>query len=136
MRKLVSKDTKVVRFSRTNSAKLVTGNYLQGTRMITARIRSTTGRLCFDTCLSVCSQGVSPASWGGVRSSRGGVRSSWGGQVQVGGSGPAGGGQVQPGGVTSSWGGGGSAKKGQHRSTSYMAGSMPLAFTQEDCLVW
>ena len=88
--------------------------------IITARVRSTTGRLCFDTCLSVCLQGgcqVQPAGggvrssqWGGVegvRSSRGGVRYSrrgGGGQVQPegGGSGPAGG-------------GGGSAKIGQHR---------------------
>ena len=28
--------------------------------MITARVRSTTGRLCFDTCLSVCPQGGYP----------------------------------------------------------------------------
>ena len=80
---------------------------------ITARVRSTTGRLCFDTCLSVCSQGggqVQPAGGGGVRSSwpGGGVRSSRGGQVQ--------GGQVQLGGVRSSRGGSGPAGWGVRSS--------------------
>ena len=56
----------------------------------TARVRSTTGRLCFDTCLSVCPQGGG-VSWptqpeGRVRSS-----SQGGGQVQL----TGGGGQIR-----------------------------------------
>ena len=86
--------------------------------IITARVRSTTGRLCFDTCLSVCHGGgqVQPVGGGGVRSSqRGGVRSSrqGGGQVQPAGgegSGPVGGGQVQ-------LAGGGAGEVSQDRTT-------------------
>ena len=89
--------------------------------IFTARVRSTTGRLCFDTCLSInlsvhmgggqvqLPGGGVRSSWGEVRSSRwGGVRSSRGvGQVQ-----PGGGVQVQlPGGVRSSGGGGGEVSK-------------------------
>ena len=89
-------------------------------KIITARVRSTTGRLCFDTCLSVCHRGGGSVS----RLSRGGVRSS-----------QQGGGQLQParGGVRSS-GGGGSAPAGRGGG-HYTAGSMPLAFTQEDFLI-
>ena len=88
---------------------------------------------------------------GGVRSSRGGeVRSSWlgggsgpaggGGQVQsVGGvrSSWPGGGQVQPGGgqVQLAGGGSGPAGGGGVRILRPLAGSIPLAFTQEDFLV-
>ena len=90
--------------------------------IFTARVLSTTGRLCFDTCLSVCHSGG-----GGSRSSQwrggSGPAGGWGGgQVQpVGGSGPASQGGSGPakggsgparGGSTS---GGGSAKIGQHR---------------------
>ena len=92
---------------------------------------------------------------GGIRSSWGGVRSSWGGWSATGG------GQVQggqplgrgsaAGGVRSSWGGqplgggqvqggsqplgGGQPRQDNIGSTCYMAGGMPLAFTQEDFLV-
>ena len=85
--------------------------------LITARVQSTTGRLCFDTCLSI---NLSVHRGGGqvqlperVRSSRqGGGSGPAAGGVGVrssqGGSGPAArGGQVQP--------GGGSAKIEQHR---------------------
>ena len=106
---------------------------------ITTRVRSTTGRLCFDTCLSVCPQGggqsadsagggsgpadgggggvrSGPAGVGGVRSSwrGGGVRSGPGGVVRSsrwGGSGPAGGGGVR----SSQRGGGG--RVSQDRTT-------------------
>ena len=70
--------------------------------LITAHVRSTTGRLCFDTCVSIhlsVHRGGAQVQPGGVRSRRrgGGVRSSrGGGQVQTGASGPDGGGQVQP----------------------------------------
>ena len=95
--------------------------------IITARVRSTTGRLCFVTCLSVCPQGgvsqpTQPRGGGGVKSSWGGSGPAGrGGQVQPAGGGgggqvqPAGrGGQVQLGGGSAS-GGGGSAMIGQHR---------------------
>ena len=72
--------------------------------LITARVRSTTGRLCFDTCLSVCSQrGVRSSQLGGGQVQPGGVRSSRGG------SGPAG----QGGGRSGPAGGGGSGPAGR-----------------------
>ena len=114
-------------------------------------------RVCPSICLSTGGGQVQLAGWlggsgpagggGGVRSSQGGqvqlaggVRSSWGGQVQlVGGvSGPSrrgvrsgwqGGCQVQPGGR-------GQPRYDNRRSYCYAAGSTPLAFTQEDFLVY
>ena len=96
------------------------------------------------------------SSWGGVShrggsgpggggSATGGVRSSWGGsatrggQVQLGGSSTRGvrsrqGGGQPLGGFRSSW-GGGQPRQDNIGSTCYMAGGMPLAFTQEDFLV-
>ena len=58
---------------------------------ITARVRSTTGRLCFDTCLSVCSQGGGQPGGGG--SAGGG---SGGGGGQPGGGQPGGGQHLAP----------------------------------------
>ena len=89
---------------------------------------------------SVCPQGggqVQPAGGGSSqRGGGGGVRSS---RQGGGGSGPAGGGgQVQPGGggVRSSWGRGGQPRYDNRRSYCYAAGGMPLAFTQEDFLIF
>ena len=60
---------------------------------------------------------------GGSGLAGGGVRSGWGGQVWLGGRG----GQV--------WQGEGQPRYDNSRSYCYTAGSMPLAFTQEDFLV-
>ena len=76
--------------------------------IITARVRSTTGRYCFHRCLSVHRGGSGPAGRGG------GVRSSWlgggSGRVGRGGSGPASRGGSGPAGR-----GGGSAKIWQQK---------------------
>ena len=103
------------------------------------------GKVMFSVC-SYWGGGVSPAG--------GGVRSSWpggGGVSQLGGSGPAGqGGGSGPaswGGVRSNWPGGvrSSQQGGGVRSSQRgggvsilrpLAGGMPLAFTQEDFLVY
>ena len=76
------------------------------------------GNVLTRVCLSV-HRGVSPARGGG-----GSVQSSWGGGQSSLGEG----GQL----------GGGSAKIGQQNriSTHYTAGGMPLAFPQEDFLVY
>ena len=108
--------------------------------IITARIRSMTGRYCFHRCLSVnISGGGYPVSGPGGEgypisgSSRGGTRS----QVQVGGYPISGlGGRGVP--HLMRWGvphlrsGGGTMASTCY---GYMAGGMPLAFTQEDFLV-
>ena len=62
--------------------------------IFTARVRSTTGRLCFDTCLSVCPQGGVPISHNALQhfpECHG--ADTWGGTL----TGPAGGGTL-PGG--------------------------------------
>ena len=84
---------------------------------ITDRVRCTTGRLCFDTCLSVCPH------LGGVP-----------GQVQPGGT-PARSSQAHLGYPRQTWLGGGYLTSGNRWSTWYAAVGMPLAFTQEDFLV-
>ena len=81
--------------------------------IITARVRSTReGNVLTSVCPSICL-----STGGGVRSGRGGVSGLAGG-----GSGPAG--------------GGGQPRYDNSRSHCYTAGGMPLAFTQEDFLVW
>ena len=91
--------------------------------------------------------GSGPGGGGQVQPGGGQVQlAGGGGQVQL-----AGGGQVQPGGVrsswrggvsgpavgvSSSWPGGGQVQPGGVRILRPLAGGMPLAFTQEDFLVF
>ena len=99
--------------------------------LVTARVRSTTGRLCFDMRLSFYPSINLSVHRGGVSPARGG------GSVQPGGVSPAGrGGSVQPVGGEVSPAGGGSVQSGGGSGTHYKAGGMPLAFTQEDFLVF
>ena len=90
--------------------------------IFTDRARSTTGRLCFDTCRSVC-----------LSTPRGGTPArSWWGVPLPGGTPP----QIPPTGSaqggTSAW---GYPTSGNRWSTWYAAVGMPLAFTQGDFLV-
>ena len=120
------------------------------------------GRLCFDTCLSFCLStggggvgqqggrgGSGPAAGGrgGPAGGEGWVRSScWGGgvvsrgggvgQPRGGGVGQWGGGVGQPWGGGEGWVSGGRGVSHGGRGGQVQAGGMPLAFTQEDFLVY
>ena len=116
--------------------------------LITDRVRSTTGRLCFDTCLSVClSTGVGTPA-------RSRWREGYPSQVQLGGHPWWGGGGTLGGGYPpqyphQTWlgvphlryppvrpGRGGGIPEADNRwGTWYGAVGMPLAFTQEDFFV-